>query len=54
MSNIQGTKIELEKRWLKKGKMTTPNSNLHVAMSEWPWAGLEPRKAGNDSDGGIS
>lgn len=44
MSNIQGTKIELEKRGLKKGKMTTLSSNLHVAMSEWPWAGLEPSK----------
>lgn len=42
MSNIQGTKIEQKMRQQKKIKMTARSTSSHVALNEWPWAGLEP------------
>ena len=44
MTNIQEIKIDLETRWQKMGKMTARSSSLHVAVREWPWAGLEASK----------
>ena len=44
MTNIQEIKIDLETRWQKTGKITARSSSLHVAVREWPWAGLEASK----------
>lgn len=44
MTNIQEIKIDLLTRWQDLGKMTARSSSLHVAVREWPRAGLEVNK----------